>query len=121
MQVTDGRRLVTHPVLAIRKSPLSNTRSIVTLKSLVLVTCIVTFVLVAPTVVSGNDNEGGSMERVAVGVTPVPVNVKLCMPAGVLSFRMTVPLRAPAAVGVNVTLTLQEAPGFRAIVHPEAA
>jgi hypothetical protein len=120
-QVDPGLKMVTHPLLATRKSPLSNTRSIVTLKSLVLVTCMVTFPLVAPTVVSGNDREGGSIERVAVGVTPVPVREKLCVPAGVLSASVTAPVRVPATVGVNVTLTPHEAPGFKASTHPVAA
>lgn len=86
--------------------------------SLVFVTWTVNDALVAPIAVSAKVTAGGSMERVEVGATPVPVSVKLWVPAGVLSVKVAVPVLTPVVVGVNVTLALQPCPGLNVVTQP---
>ena len=50
----------------------------------------------------------------SVFATPVPVKENEWGLAVVLSVIVTVPVREPAAVGVKVTRTEQDAPGFTA-------
>ena len=45
-------------------------------------------------------------ERLAVAAVPVPVRLTVCLPAA-LSEMLTVAVRVPGAVGVNVTLIMQ--------------
>lgn len=66
---------------------------------------------VAPTVVEPNDNWAG--ETLAAGdptAAPVPDNVTVLVDGVALCAMVSEPLRAPAAVGVNVTLTEQLPP-----------
>lgn len=49
----------------------------------------------------------------ALEVTPVPVNARLCGLPLIESVMVTVPVRAPAAAGVNVTLIVQVDEAFK--------
>src|SRR5207253_11305756 len=55
---------------------------------------------------SPNDREVGETEPEA-GATPVPLRATLCGLPAALSATLRVPLRAPVAVGLNVTLMAQ--------------
>jgi hypothetical protein len=55
---------------------------------------------------------------VTVGGTPLPVSVTVCGLPEALSVSVSVPVRAPLAVGVNVTLIVQLPPA--AIVEGES-
>src|SRR5882762_2336661 len=50
---------------------------------------------------------------VSVKSQPVPVNGTVCVPVPALSVTVSVPIRAPTAVGANVTLIVQFAPAAR--------
>lgn len=113
VQLLPTRKLTTQPVLLTRKSPVVKTRVMFTAASPVLVTWIVKLLVLAPTAVSANVTDGGSIASVLVWVSPVPVVVKLWTPTCVLSAKVTLPVRVPAAVGVKVTLTKQACPGLR--------
>src|SRR5438094_9449312 len=52
-----------------------------------------------------NETEVG--ERLTPGVVPAPLKLAVCGLPAALSATLRVPLRAPAAVGVNVTLMVQ--------------
>src|SRR6266571_268662 len=54
---------------------------------------------------SPNDSEVG--ERLTPGAVPVPLKLAVCGLPAALSATLRVPLRAPVAVGVNVTLMAQ--------------
>jgi len=61
-----------------------------------------------PTIVPGKLSDEGLAFRIGPGATPVPdKGTVLVIPAMV---RVRFPLRAPAAVGLNVTLTVQDDP-----------
>jgi hypothetical protein len=49
-------------------------------------------------------------ERLTAGATPVPVRATVCGLPAALSFTVSVPARAPAAVGVKVTLIAHDPP-----------
>ena len=51
----------------------------------------------------------------ATAVPPVPVPLSVEGPAETLPFTESVPLRAPAPPGVNVTPTLQVEPGVKTV------
>ena len=60
----------------------------------------------------------------AAGATPFPLNCAVCGEVGELSFTLKRPLRAPVALGVNVSENLQLPPArsvFGAIGQVEAA
>ncbi len=63
-----------------------------------------------PTVSLANESVVGVTVR---GRLPVPVKVAICGESGALSAMESAPLSAPEIEGVKVTLTLQDAPGFR--------
>lgn len=70
----------------------------------------------------------GETEKSGVGdVVPLPLSVTLCGLPGAVSVMVTDPERNPVAVGLNVTFTVQLAPGFKAVQllvcakSPEAA
>jgi hypothetical protein len=48
-------------------------------------------------------------ERLTTGAVPVPVRLTVCVAGLALSVSVIEPLREPVAVGVNVTLIVQEA------------
>ena len=50
-------------------------------------------------------------ERLTSGAIPVPVRVTVCGLSGALSVNVTVAVRVPAALGLNVTLILHWADG----------
>ena len=50
-----------------------------------------------------------------VGITPVPVREAVCGLFAALSVMVSVPLRVPLAVGVNVILTVQVVLGARLV------
>jgi hypothetical protein len=57
-------------------------------------------------------------ERVTAGAvttSPIPVSATVCGLAGALSVKASRALRVPPAVGVNVTATVQLAPGARLV------
>jgi len=62
-------------------------------------------VLVVPTFCEANVSEFGF--RLAIGPSPVPARLDICGLPGAVSLIATPPVRDPAAVGVNVTLTVQ--------------
>jgi CRISPR/Cas system-associated exonuclease Cas4 (RecB family) len=64
--------------------------------------------LLVPTNWFPNDNELG--DRVTVDTIPVPVKATVCGLPLALSFTVSVPVLAPVAVGVKVTLMVQVAP-----------
>src|SRR5467141_3863925 len=49
------------------------------------------------------------------GLVPFPVRLTVCVPLPALSVMVKVPVRAPATVGVNVTLIMQFAPAARVV------
>src|SRR5262249_16605674 len=64
---------------------------------------------VVSTIVSPNVRFGG--ESATVPMPPLPDNGTICGLSGASSVNVRVPLRAPMPLGVNVTLTVQPAPG----------
>jgi hypothetical protein len=52
-------------------------------------------------------------DKVRVKSSPVPAKGSVCTPLGALSVRVNAPLRAPPAVGLNVTLIVQLLPAAR--------
>jgi len=69
--------------------------------------------LVVPTACDPNESEVGEKLAEAVGASPVPVRWTSCEVLLVaLSVIVKVPVRVPAAVGVQVTLIVQLAPAF---------
>src|ERR1700736_4161621 len=114
VQTAPTLRLVTQLVELTRKSPVGNTRSMSTGASPVLVTWMERGgVLVPPTARSANSRDDRFIDNVAVWVRPMPVVVKVCVPACVLSARVPVPVRVPALVGVKVARTKQTCPGLK--------
>lgn len=63
--------------------------------------------LVVPTVCAAKVNAVGEMLTDTVGVVPVPLKLAVCGLLRALSFTVSVPLRLPVAVGLNVTLMVQ--------------
>ena len=63
--------------------------------------------LVAPTGVFANERLVGITDAFAVLLVPVPVNATVCGLFVAESVKVSVAVRVPAAVGVNVTLTVQ--------------
>jgi hypothetical protein len=71
-----------------------------------------------PTFCDGNTSDGGLMATPGVSTTPVPDNGTVCgLPSASLVI-VSVPLRGPAAVGVNVTVMEQDAVGAIGPTHP---
>lgn len=68
--------------------------------------------LVVPTVTVPKLNEDGSSVAVASAVVPVPLSASVCEPVLVLSKTVKVADRAPVAVGLNVTETVQVVSGL---------
>jgi hypothetical protein len=66
--------------------------------------------LLPPTAVMPNVRLGGSIESAGPGAMPVPVRLTAVGPLGSLVEMVSVPVRVPDAVGVNVTFTAQLAP-----------
>jgi len=64
--------------------------------------------LVVPTFCVPNESDAG--EKLAAGAVPVPVRLTACGLPLALSAIVRVPLRAPLALGANVTLIAQLAP-----------
>ena len=73
----------------------------------VFVAVIVKAVLVEPTASFPNDRDAGDRVMAAVEAVPVPVSGSNCGLDGALSTKVTAPVVAPPAVGVNVTFTVQ--------------
>lgn len=69
--------------------------------------------LVVFTTWGAKDSEPG--ETLAAGPIPVPESEILGAVPEMLLFSMTLPLRLPRAVGLKVTLTVQTAPGGKAL------
>jgi hypothetical protein len=91
------------------KSPLAATLVIVSAAVPELVRVIVCAALGVLSTCAANVRLAG--ERVAPGPAPVPVSATVCGLPAALSVMVSVPLRTPGAVGVNVTLIVQLAVG----------
>jgi hypothetical protein len=97
------------------KSPVAATAEIVAdvVPELDTVTCCVADEL--PTTVPGKDRLGGFGLMTGPGATPVPdKGTVLVMPEAVMA---RVPVREPVAVGVNLTLTVQDEPAAMLLPH----
>ena len=84
----------------------------------VLLTVTFCAALVAPMAVDANVSVAGVMLATGAGVTvpePVPLNAMVIGVSVVAWVRLSVPVRAPAAVGVNDTITLQVVPTGTAV------
>jgi hypothetical protein len=68
---------------------------------------------------AGKDTAAADKVRAGAGAAPVPLSGRVCGLAAALLVNVRAPLRAPTAVGVKVTVTLQAAPTAR-VVHPLA-
>jgi hypothetical protein len=86
----------------------------------VLVTDTVWAALEVPTFCDGKTIDGGLIATPGVRTTPVPDNGTVCGLPGASLVMVSVPLRGPAAVGVNVTVMLHEALGETGATHPLA-
>jgi hypothetical protein len=67
------------------------------------------------------DVEDDPAGKVRVKSSPVPAKGSVCGLPGALSVTLRVPLRAPPAVGVNVTLIVQLLPAARLVPQPLVA
>jgi hypothetical protein len=84
----------------------------------ILVTVTAWGLLVEPTVTLPKSSEEGERLKMMLPVPlPVPVRSSLWGLSGALSVMTTLPFRGPAAVGVMVTVMVQEAPGCRVRGH----
>lgn len=64
----------------------------------------------APTLVDGKVRLDGETETEMVeGTVPVPLSATVCAELAALSAKLSVAMSAPATVGLNVTVTVQEA------------
>jgi hypothetical protein len=75
-----------------------------------LVKVIICTALVVPTVADAKVREAGEIIIPGAGAIPVPLNATIWGELVALSVMVTVPVRLPAAVGVNVTEMVQFAP-----------
>jgi hypothetical protein len=71
--------------------------------------------LLKPTAVVGNVREMG--KKTTAGVPPVPESGTLCAPPGAVSEKLRLALSDAPTLGINVTLTVQLAPG--ATIEPQ--
>src|SRR4051794_27539506 len=95
-------------LLVCAKSPLAVTAETVALVVPVLLTVTVCAALVEPTMAPPKDRLDGAADRIGPGATPEPESgIVLVMPDAVT---VRLPVRAPVAVGVNLTLTVHEPP-----------
>jgi hypothetical protein len=106
-QLAPAATLAPH-VLVCANSPLIPILPIVSAVLPVLLRLIACAALLVPT--NWFPNDRGLGDRVTVDATPVPVKATVCGLPLALSAIVRVPLRAPAAVGVKVTLIAQLAP-----------
>src|SRR2546421_3681231 len=90
------------------KSPLAETAEAVADVVPVLVTVTVCAAEGVPTIVPGKDRLVGFGLRIGPGATPVPESGTVLVMRDAVTVRL--PVREPVAVGVNVTLTVQEEP-----------
>jgi hypothetical protein len=105
MQLLVAARLTPH-VLVCEKSPLATIDPIAAATValfVIVIPCAAEFTPITP---AANVSEFGEMVASA-GATPVPVTVLLNAPLGTFVAKVTVPVRAPVAVGVNTTFALQ--------------
>src|SRR3954469_19816337 len=102
-------------LLVCAKSPVAATEEMVAVVVPVLLTLTVCAALVEPTIVPANDRLDGPADRIGPGATPLPDSgIVLVMPDAVT---VRLPVRAPVAVGVNLTLTVQEPPAAIELPH----
>jgi hypothetical protein len=109
-QFAPAARLVPHELLAIAKGPLIPTLVMERAVLWRLVTLTVTAELVLPTATAPRFNELADRVTGELEPLPVPLRLTVCGPPGAESVKVSVPVAAPVAVGVNVTPTLQLAP-----------
>jgi hypothetical protein len=83
------------------------------------VTLIVCAVLAAPRSSPPKFKLAG--ETLASAPTPFPAKEILCEPGTALSLRSSAPVRLPGAVGLNITVTVQAAPGLKELPQASAA
>src|SRR5919199_3867195 len=70
---------------------------------------VLTLVMLSPATPESLAAASFGVDGAASGVAPVPLSATMCGPPGALSLKVRLPLAVPVAVGVNVTLTLQDA------------
>jgi len=108
-QLAPAARLVPHVLLAIAKGPLIPRLEMVRAVLWRLVSVMVTAALVLPTATVPRFNELADRVTGELEVPPVPLRLTVCGLFPALSVKVSVPVAAPVAVGVNVTPTLQVA------------
>jgi hypothetical protein len=111
-QFAPPARLVPH-VFVWLKSPLADTLKMLSAMEPVFVRVACWEALDEPTLVPGKLKEEGNSEALAPGVRPVPVSDAACELPEASSLTVSVPFRAPPAVGVKVTLIVQLEPAPR--------
>ena len=109
-QLAPAARLVPHVLLEIAKGPLISTLEIVRVVLWRLVRVTVTGALVVFTATVPKFNELADRVTGELELLPVPLRLTVCGLFPALSVKVSVPVAAPVAVGVNVTPTLQVAP-----------
>ncbi len=106
--VHDAPTAIDEQVLVWLKSPLALTPETVAVEVPELVRVTFWVAEEAPTTVPANDSEPGLALRTGPGATPVPDSGTVLVTPAAVTDRL--PVRVPAAVGWNVTLTVQDAP-----------
>jgi hypothetical protein len=96
-------------LLAWEESPLALMLSMLRVALPVLLRVTISALLVVPTVWAGNVKEAGESFTV-VELPPVPVRLTVWVSGLALSKMVTAPVLVPVAVGVKVTVMMQEAP-----------
>ena len=109
-QLAPAARLVPQVLLEIAKGPLIPTLEMVRAVLWRLVRVTVTAALVLPTATVPKFNELADRVTGELELLPVPLRLTVCGLFPALSVKVSVPVAAPVAVGVNVTPTLQLAP-----------
>ena len=109
-QLAPAARLVPQVLLEIAKGPLIPTLEMVRAVLWRLVSVTVTAALVLPTATVPKFNELADRVTGELELLPVPLRLTVCGLFPALSVKVSVPVAAPVAVGVNVTPTLQVAP-----------
>ncbi len=109
-QLAPAARLVPQVLLEIAKGPLIPTLEMVRAVFWRLVRVTVTAALVLPTATVPKFNELADRVTGELELLPVPLRLTVCGLFPALSVKVSVPVAAPVAVGVNVTPTLQVAP-----------
>src|SRR5689334_2313712 len=113
--VHEAPTAIDEQLLVCAKSPPAVTLETVAAVVPVLLTVTVCAALVEPTMAPANERLDGLADRMGPGATPLPESgIVLVMPDAVT---VRLPVRAPVAVGANLTLTVQEPPAAIELPH----